>query len=74
MVVAVPNRLRELREQRGLTRMALALRLNPPTTERTVARWEALDVAIPDERKVELARLFRVAVGELIDWDGLDRP
>jgi len=64
--VALPNRLRELRDEAGVTRLALAL--DPPTTERTIAPWEAGDVTIPDEREVELARYFGVTVAELIEW------
>jgi transcriptional regulator with XRE-family HTH domain len=60
--MAVPNRLRQLREARGLSRFELGLMLDPRTTERTIARWEARESAIPDERKIELARLFEVTV------------
>jgi DNA-binding XRE family transcriptional regulator len=62
----VPNRLRELREGRGLSRFALALKLDPPVTERTIVRWETRETAIPDERKIELARLLETTVDDLM--------
>jgi DNA-binding XRE family transcriptional regulator len=64
--VAVPNRLRELRDERGLSRFALALKLDPPVTERTILRWEVRETAIPDERKVELADVLGTTVEELM--------
>jgi transcriptional regulator with XRE-family HTH domain len=64
--VPVPNRLRELREERGLSRFRLALELDPPVTERTISRWETRESAIPDDRKIELARVLEVTVEELM--------
>jgi DNA-binding transcriptional regulator YiaG len=69
MVAAVPNRLRELREAAGLSRFELAIRLQPRTTERTIARWEALEASIPDSRKIQLARFFGVSVDQLMHWE-----
>jgi transcriptional regulator with XRE-family HTH domain len=65
--VAVPNRLRELREQRGLTRREIAIRLD--VTESTIVRWERLERRIPDERKLELAELLGVTPAQLMGWD-----
>ena len=65
--MAVPNRLRELRDERGLTRREVALRLD--VTESTIVRWEAFERRIPDERKLELAELLGVTPSELMGWD-----
>ena len=64
--VPVPNRLRELRDARGLTRRALAIELD--VTEQTIFRWETSRQGIPDERKIEFARYFDVSVAELMGW------
>ena len=65
--MAVPNRLREHREARGLTRRQLANRLD--VTESTIERWETSKSRIPDERKLELAKLLDVTPSELMGWD-----
>jgi transcriptional regulator with XRE-family HTH domain len=65
--VAVPNRLRELREQRNLTRRQLSIRLD--VTESTVERWEMSKTRIPDERKLDLAKVLDVTPSELMGWD-----
>jgi transcriptional regulator with XRE-family HTH domain len=65
--VVVPNRLRELREERGLTRREIARRLD--VAESTVERWESAKRRIPDERKLELAEMLRVSPSELMGWD-----
>jgi transcriptional regulator with XRE-family HTH domain len=64
--VPVPNRLRELRDARGLTRRELAIALD--VTEQTVFRWETERQAIPDERKLDLARYFEVSIASLMGW------
>lgn len=65
--VAVPNRLRAIREQRGLTRRALSMRIN--VTESTIERWEMQKRGIPDERKLQLAKELGVTPAELMGWD-----
>jgi transcriptional regulator with XRE-family HTH domain len=65
--VAVPNRLRELREQRELTRRELSIRLD--VTESTIERWEMSKTRIPDERKLDIAKLLDVTPSELMGWD-----
>jgi transcriptional regulator with XRE-family HTH domain len=65
--VAVPNKLRELREERDLTRRELALRIG--VTESTVERWETAKRGIPDAKKLELAGLLGVTPSELMGWD-----
>jgi transcriptional regulator with XRE-family HTH domain len=65
--MAVPNRLRELREERNLTRREVALRLG--VTESTIVRWESRERRIPDERKLELAELLGVTPSQLMGWD-----
>jgi hypothetical protein len=45
------------------------LLLDPVPTERTIIRCETLASAIPDERKLELAQVLDVHVGELMGWD-----
>lgn len=62
------NRIRALRNASGLSRAGVADRLD--VTERTVIRWEKGEVAIPDERKLQLAELFGgVSVPHLMGWD-----
>ena len=63
----MPNRLREHREARDLTRRQLANRLD--VTESTIERWETSKSRIPDERKLELAKLLDVTPSELMGWD-----
>jgi transcriptional regulator with XRE-family HTH domain len=60
------NRLRELRENRGLQRydIAAALRVD----QSTVSRWEA-GGTIPDRQKLRLAELLEVSISELMGWD-----
>jgi transcriptional regulator with XRE-family HTH domain len=65
--VAVPNRLRELREQRKLTRRELSIRLG--VTESTIERWEMSKTRIPDERKLDIAKVLDVTPSELMGWD-----
>jgi transcriptional regulator with XRE-family HTH domain len=65
--MTVPNRLREIREERHLTRRELSLRLD--VTESTVERWESSKTRIPDERKLELAEVLGVTPSELMGWD-----
>jgi transcriptional regulator with XRE-family HTH domain len=65
--MAVPNRLRELREERGLTRREVAIRLD--VTESTIVRWERLERRIPDEKKLQLAELLDVTPSQLMGWD-----
>jgi transcriptional regulator with XRE-family HTH domain len=62
------NRLRELREARGLKLYDIAalLRVDPST----VNRWETGRVSnVPDDAKLALARFFDVSVAHLMGWD-----
>lgn len=63
-----PNRLTELRQQRGLTMQQIADHLK--VTRETVRRWERLETAIPDYRKIQLAALLGVTLGEFVGWNG----
>lgn len=63
----VDNRLRKYRQARGLTSRELSLRLD--VTESTIERWETSKTRIPDERKLELAKLLDVTPSELMGWD-----
>lgn len=63
------NRLRELREESGLSQVDLAQKLNPPVDGATVSRWERRVSGIPDPRKQELAEFFGVSVPFLMNWD-----
>ncbi|MBV9805174.1 MAG: helix-turn-helix transcriptional regulator [Solirubrobacterales bacterium] len=62
-----PNRIQELREAAGISRVELAARLG--VTDRTVARWERGDVQIPDEQKLALADVFETTVTHVMGWD-----
>jgi transcriptional regulator with XRE-family HTH domain len=67
---ARPNRLRELREARGLKLydISAAVRADPGT----ISRWERGLSDIPDETKLELAKFFGVTRAHLMGWD--DEP
>jgi transcriptional regulator with XRE-family HTH domain len=60
-----PNRLRELRGDLHLVEVAAVCKVG----ERTIRRWEAGEVAIPDEHKLTLAAHFGVTVEHLMGWD-----
>ena len=61
------NKIRELRETAGITIDQLGDQLG--VTGRTIYRWEAGAVQIPDEQKIALANLFGVPVTYLMGWD-----
>ena len=63
------NRLRELREESGLTMAGLAAKLSGPVHESTISRWERSVTSIPETRKHELAELLGVSVPFLMGWD-----
>lgn len=69
------NRLRELREGRGLSQAQLAAVLSPvadktaPPDGSTVSLWERGKSDIPDWRKQEIAEYFGVSVPFLMGWD-----
>jgi transcriptional regulator with XRE-family HTH domain len=70
MTVA-PNRLRELRELRGLTRTEVAFRLG--VSEGAVVRWENQTMGIADRHKPKIARLLNTTVDELMaGWPEAD--
>lgn len=60
----LPTRLTELREAQGLGMQDVADHLG--TSREAVRRWERGIYQIPDGRKVELARLLGVTVGQLM--------
>lgn len=62
----VPNRLRALREQSGLTIKQLAYAIGRDSS--TVSRWETGGHGIPDQYKVRVADILGVTVGDLICW------
>ena len=63
-----PNRIKELREAKDLSRVHLAA-LCGVKTEVTVARWERLETTVPDNAKEILAREFEVSIEHLMGWD-----
>lgn len=60
------NRLRELREARGLKLydISAAIRVDPAT----VSRWERGVSEVPDLAKFQLAEFFGVSVTYLMGW------
>jgi ribosome-binding protein aMBF1 (putative translation factor) len=62
----IPNRLRELREGRGLKPYDLAAQLRVDQT--TVSRWER-GGPIPDHRKIQLADFFGCSIAEVMGWE-----
>ena len=66
------SRIESLRNASGLTRAQLADRLG--VHARTIYRYERGDVQIPDEQKLEMARIFGgVSVPYLMGWEN-DHP
>lgn len=63
------NRLKELRDSRGLSQPQLAAALAPEVDPSTISRWETSDTGIPDWRKQQLAEFFAVSVAFLMGWD-----
>lgn len=61
------NRLRELREERGLRPYELCIHVQ--ASEATISRWERGLTPIPDEAKAALAALFGVSRAYLMGWD-----
>ena len=63
---APDNRLRELRQERGMSRAEVAYKLG--VSENTVARWERREVTIPTERIIDLAELLGVGPADVMGW------
>jgi transcriptional regulator with XRE-family HTH domain len=61
-----PNRLRELRESKGIKRYDLAARWRVDPS--TIARWERGETPMPDVCKLDLAALYGVSVPHLMGW------
>ena len=59
------NRLEELRGDRHIVEIAAVCGVG----ERTMRRWEANEVAIPDEQKLKLAAFHHVSTEYLMGWD-----
>lgn len=70
-----PNRVEELREEAGLSRVDLAVACG--VGEMTIRRWERGETEIKDEQKLTLASLFAERLGRpisrehLMGWDRL---
>jgi transcriptional regulator with XRE-family HTH domain len=62
------NRLKELREEQGLSQADIAS-LTGKKTSITVDRWEKGAVPIPDSAKRQLSDRFGVTVEYLLGWD-----
>lgn len=63
------NRIRELREEQGLSQVALAKKLG--VSRWTVKRWEEGEAQVPERRRIDLADVFAVSISFLM---GYDRP
>lgn len=61
-----PNRIANCRAASGLKLSEVAGRLG--VDQSTVWRWEKTG-RVPDERKQQLAAMFRVSVAYLMGWD-----
>ncbi len=61
-----PNRLRELRDKRGLKYKHLAVEFGVDPS--TVWRWESGRSPIPDQIKFDLADFYGVTVTDLMGW------
>lgn len=62
-----PNRLGELRRQRGLRLIDVAAEVSKDTS--VVSRYESGSVQIPDDVKGDLAAFFGVSRAYLMGWD-----
>lgn len=58
------NRIRELREERGLTQKALAFKLN--VVQQTVSRFERNTCSLPADILVQLTKLFHVSADYIL--------
>lgn len=65
--MAIPNRLKEVRTEKGLTLTQAAEQVGS-TTATSLARYEKSTVGVPDPMKIRLARFYGVPVSELWDW------
>jgi transcriptional regulator with XRE-family HTH domain len=65
------NRLRELREARGLRTYHLAARYDVDPT--TIYRWEQGRSDVPDAIKLALAEFYDVTVAYLMGWPEPDQ-
>jgi len=66
--MATRNRIESLRNASQISRPGLADRLG--VSERTIYRYEQGQVQIPDEQKLELARIFGgVSVAYMMGWE-----
>jgi len=61
------SRLRELREEDGLSAAEIARRVDVDAN--SISRWENDRGQIPDWRKQQLAEFFGVSVAFLMGWD-----
>jgi transcriptional regulator with XRE-family HTH domain len=67
------NRLKELRQARGLRIVHVAAHINKDQT--TVHRYETGQNPIPDDVKAQLASFFGVSRAYLMGWDeDCDKP
>jgi transcriptional regulator with XRE-family HTH domain len=71
-IEATGNRLKALREARGLRLVHVGAHIN--RDQATVYRYETGTTRIPDDIKAELACLFGVSRAYLMGWDEPDRP
>lgn len=58
------NRIKELREELGLTQSELALKTN--TSQRNISRWEKNEIEMGANFAITLARYFNVSVEYLL--------
>lgn len=63
-----PNRLSELRKERGVRNVTLASAVGVDQT--TYWRWETGRSPIPDEHKLTLAAFYGVTPAYLMGWEG----
>jgi transcriptional regulator with XRE-family HTH domain len=62
-------RVRYMREYRGLSLTDVCKRLDEPKPGKmALSRWETGQVAISVDRIEQLARIFRVEPGDLLQW------
>lgn len=64
--MAIPNRLKEVRNSKGLPLTHVAEQVGSTAT--SLARYEKSTVGVPDPMKIKLSRFYDVPVSELWDW------
>ncbi|WP_409373744.1 helix-turn-helix transcriptional regulator [Streptococcus suis] len=64
-MTSIPNRIKELRTQAGLTQQELASQLG--VIRKTISNWERGNNTLSTDNAKKLSQFFRVSIDELLD-------